>query len=374
MHISRGSDIRSRSDELDRAADHGARRLPGEGGFALIAALLALVILGGLATAGFHLATTDYQITRNHSAVTRAFYAAAGSLEQFLGGQSGPPADTTSYRIHADSAEVIATPLLEADSLRSLYLLTARGHHLPGTGDEATRTVGAVALLEFGSITVPGALASGVPLHKNGGSGEMSGYDAATGADCPQGGQAARAGLVVPPGGYIQTSGDTVPEGDPPILEQDPLVTLESTGIDWEGITDGTALDFDYYVPGDPWPDFASLPADEYPIVYADSAHMEVGPGDSGQGTLIVRGDLTMNGSFHWDGLLLVGGSIQSDGNQIIHGGAVSALNLLLGETVPDNDLGNGTKTFRFDSCALYYATRELASFSAEPGSWYERM
>lgn len=358
--------------ESSRGTPEG--RDPEQGGFALVAALLALVILGGVATAGFHLSTTDYQITRNHSAVTRAFYAAAGSLEEFLGGQSGPPEDTTSYRIQADSADVVARPLLDADSLRRLYLLTARGHHLPGTDDAATRTVGAVALLEFGTITVPGALASGVPLNKNGSSGEISGYDAATSADCPQGGQAPKAGLVVPPDGYYQSSGDTVPEGDPPILEQDPLVTLESTGVDWEGITDGTALDFDYEIPGDSWPDFSALGSDEYPVIYADSADMEVGPEDSGQGTLIVRGDLTMDGSFHWDGLLLVGGSIQSDGNQIIHGGAISALNLLLGESVPDNDLGNGTKTFRFDSCALYYATRQLAVFAAEPGSWYERM
>lgn len=379
-----GGRDRPERDGTDRSAGtpagtHPTRRLagdgvPGEGGFALLVALLALIGVTVLATGGFLATRSESRIVENHEGAVRAFYVANAGLQQYLGAHRGVPEGTETLSLPSGSATVAVTALGRPDTARKVFLLTSTGTHVSADGGGSVRTVGTLAVLDLGTVSVPGAFASGVALHKNGGSGEISGYDLATPTDCPDGGQPAKAGVVLPPGGYVQIGGDSVPEGDPPILEQDPLVTLESTGIDWEGIVNGTAIDPDYRIPPDSWPDFSTLPSDAYPVIYADTAILEVGPGHSGRGTLMVRGALTMNGSFHWDGLLFVGGDITSDGNQIIHGGTVTGLNLLLGETVSVNDLGNGTKTFRFHSCNVLAAAAELASLAVKPGSWFERM
>lgn len=344
-----------------------------EDGFALIVAILALVGLTVLGTAGFVLAHSDYRVADNHAGSVRAFYAASGGLQDYLGSRRGVPEDTLEMTIGGDAARIFATELGEPDSLQRLVLLTSEGVHRPGRGGRAVRRVHTVALLDLATFTVPGALSSGVGIYKNGGSGEISGHDLATETDCPQGGQASRAGAVVPPGEYHQDGGEPVPQGDPPILEQDPIEMLEGTNIDWAGIVDGSAIDPDYTIPPDSWPNFDAMSKEEWPIIYVDGS-FSVGPEHSGQGTLIVRNSLTMSGSFHWDGVVLVGGSLTSDGNQSVHGGTVTGFNLLLGESVPDADLGNGTKHFRFHSCHTLAAAARWATLAVKPGTWFETM
>ena len=95
----------------------------------------------------------------------------------------------------------------------------------------------------------------------------------------------------------------------------------------------------------------------------------------SGQGALIVEGSLTMNGSWDWDGIVLVGDNFTTNGNATVDGAILAGLNTILGESPPDSDLGNGTKNFRFHSCNIMQASQAAFGGLFEiPGTWSESM
>jgi hypothetical protein len=102
---------------------------------------------------------------------------------------------------------------------------------------------------------------------------------------------------------------------------------------------------------------------------------MTVSSVHSGQGTLVVNGDLMMNGSFNWDGIMLVGGVLTSNGYQTIEGAVVTGLNVLLGQTVGESHLANGNKKFRYNSCHVQFAKEAAFGGLIEiPGTWTESL
>jgi hypothetical protein len=125
-------------------------------------------------------------------------------------------------------------------------------------------------------------------------------------------------------------------------------------GVDWVTILGGMALSADVVIPGGSWPSFAN--ANYWPVIYVDQAATWALPG-SGRGMLIVKNNMTISGSLTWEGIILVGGTLTSNGNNTVKGTLVTGLNVLLGQTVPASDVGNGTKFFKFDSCNIENAT-----------------
>ena len=147
---------------------------------------------------------------------------------------------------------------------------------------------------------------------------------------------------------------------------------LAEIGIDWEAVVDGGMLNADYTIPPDSCPNFASIPADEWPVIFVDG-DFSVSPSESGRGMLIVEGDLALNGTFQWEGAILVGGYITSNGYQTVEGATLSGLNEALGETVPSTDIGNGNKAFKYHSCNLKQAAQAaFGGLSPVPGTWAE--
>lgn len=353
------------------------RRAPAgrEGGFALVVALLSLVGLTALATVGFLMSDTDYDVSQNHRASVRAFYAADAALKEYIGTQKGFPDDTMFFSYPDATARVTATLLNEPDSLQQIFLIESEGVYTPPEGGTAVRRMSTITIIDMNTLNAPAALTSPVGILKNGGAGTIDGYDESVTGDCPVAGLGDKPGVAVPPAGYQQNGGSTVPDGNPPIFEDAPLSILASTGIDWQAVVAGQSMLPDYVIPGDAWPNFNQLASDDWPVIYVDQvAEFEVNPPESGRGTIIVRHDFRMTGSFDWDGILLVGGRIVSDGNQDIRGAAVAGLNLLLGENPNTVDLGNGTKVFQYNSCNVYNAMTNLASMAEEPGTWFESM
>jgi len=116
-------------------------------------------------------------------------------------------------------------------------------------------------------------------------------------------------------------------------------------------------LSADVVIPGSTWPSFAS--ADYWPVIYVDQATSWNLPG-SGRGMLIVRNDMAIGGSIQWDGIILVGGALISNGNNTVNGALVTGLNVLLGQAVPPSNIGNGTKTYRYDSCNVENAMQKF--------------
>jgi len=336
--------------------------------------LIALVGLTALAAAGMIVTDTELRASQNQEAGTRAFYAADAGLQQYLGTRTGVTVDT--FTTVSGKAVVQADSLLELPTDRVLYRVRSVSSYTPPEGGTATRTVARLAIFDLGTITAKASFAAGAGLLKNGGAGTISGADSATpgNPNCPSSPGDSVAGVAVPPAGYTQDGGSLVPVGEPNIYEAASTVDLlEETGVPWAKIVNEGLVEPDYLIPPDTWPPAGSIPADEWPVIYVDGS-ISLDADNSGQGTLIVRQNLILNGDFSWKGLLLVGGYLTSNGYQSVDGATITGLNELLGETTPSSDLGNGNKHFVYNSCYLSMASQAaLGGLSEVPGSWFER-
>jgi hypothetical protein len=351
-----------------------------EQGSVLMIVLVTLVGLTALAAAGMVMTETELRASENQEAGTSAFYAADAGVQEYLGTKEyATTTDTFTYA--AGTAIVQGEKLLDMPTTNGdqfLYRVRSVSSYTPPEGGTASRTVSRLAIYSDGSIVAKAAFASGSGLLKTGNAGTLSGVDQAPSGnpDCPDSPKAPVAGVAVPPSGYAQSGGGggLVPDGDPPVMEApSSLDLLQSTGVPWDAIVNGGLLVPDYEIPGDSWPNFGSLPADEWPTVYVDGS-ITLGPEDSGRGTLIVRNNLDMDGNFDWEGIVMVGGYLTSNGFQTVEGATITGLNELLGETVPSSDLGNGNKEFFYDSCKMKTAMKKaFGGLSEVPGSWAER-
>ena len=86
---------------------------------------------------------------------------------------------------------------------------------------------------------------------------------------------------------------------------------------------------------------------------------------------LIVTGSLILNGSVSWDGVILVGNDITSNGNSTISGATVSGLNEKLGTYVP-GATGNGTKQYNYNSCEVAKATTTMGALVTLRNTWVD--
>ena len=73
---------------------------------------------------------------------------------------------------------------------------------------------------------------------------------------------------------------------------------------------------------------------------------------------------MTISGALQWDGIILVGGTLTSNGSNSVNGAVVAGLNVLIGENPGVSDVGNGTKTYRYDSCNVAEAGRRFAGLA----------
>ena len=94
---------------------------------------------------------------------------------------------------------------------------------------------------------------------------------------------------------------------------------------------------------------------------------------------LIIDGDLIINGSNQWDGVILVGGVLTSNGNNVSEGATLSGLNYLVGahpgpSTATDNAQANGTKSYVFNSCSVAKATSSMARYTMMPNTWMDNL
>lgn len=363
--------------------DRRLRDADDQRGSALLIVLVVLVGLTVLGAAGLALTDNDVRQSENGEASTASFYAADAGLQRYMG-ESNDGSAAATYTIGSIPVTVTPTFMGTLAGGQSMYRVRSLATRTEASGATSSRAVTALAIYKTGTaaVTATAAIASGTGLHKNGSSGTISGHDHANPSDPQCSGVTVGpsvAGVSVPPGGYDQNGKKQVPEGDPDIDDgsagQD---LLEATDIDWENLSDGGGGTADYTIPPDTWPDFDALPEDEWPVIFVDG-DVSLGPNDDGRGTIIVTGNLSMHGSFEWDGLMLVGGYMTSNGNQTIEGATITGLNILLGESVASSDVGNGNKSFLYNSC---YVTSAVSGLSAGagggmapvPGSWHEEI
>ena len=107
----------------------------------------------------------------------------------------------------------------------------------------------------------------------------------------------------------------------------------------------------------------------QWPVIRSNG-NLSLAPHNDSKGILIVTGNLTMGGSFKHEGIVLVGGTFTSNGNNEIHGAIFTGLNIKLGMAVPQTAIGNGNKTFQYNSCNIIRALRPIGSLEAVSNAW----
>lgn len=347
--------------------ERGPAPRPGERGYLLPAALLALLTVSVLSAAALLVARSERTMSAAHRATVEAREAARAGLAQYLATNRSPP-PRRAYAFGADSAAVRALPLVRFGAGRRLYLLTSRGVSGRRRGAPAVaRRVRAVAVHDRGLLFPAGALSVGGRLRvSDDGSGAVAvdGFDA-----CDSAAVGALAGVAVPEGGF---GGDPAGvRGDPSVDEsRSARALLEASGLDsarWEGVREGRLVRPDRVLPGEAWPEEFS----GWPVVLVRGSAELAGPG-SGRGTLVVAGDLTLGGSFAWEGLVLVGGRLAARDAASVSGAVLAGLDRLRGAS-PDSSALGGSAAVRYDSCHLREAARRaLERVALKPGTRYE--
>jgi hypothetical protein len=140
--------------------------------------------------------------------------------------------------------------------------------------------------------------------------------------------------------------------------------------IDWASILAGTAFPADRIYPTQTWLPMTGTPSmANWPVTRVNGDLTLPG---SGNGILIVTGNLTWNGSplKTWQGVILVGGSITMNGSGNIYGALMTNLNVKTGNVAIADDIGNGTKVLQYDSCAINRAMSHIGSVQQVRNGW----
>lgn len=344
-------------------------------GFALLVTLLVLVGLSVLAGGGLVLARTEAAAARTHASGVRAFLAAQAALATFLARSRGPLPDsfTVGYAFGPRAtADLWGTRLLAPGPFRRLYRLSATGSFAAGK-DGAARTLGLLAVLDGAPIRVPAALTALGGLRVEGPDVHLDGRgDAAPDSACPGAGPPAVAGAAFPPGGYLQPAGGALAaSGAPDTLSVEgagPALPLHQA---WEALAAGEAA-YDARLPADAWPASGASGDGGWAGVLVGLPTFRLDAGRSGRGALVVTGDLVLGDGFQWEGLLLVGGSLRTEGTAAVRGAVVTGLAATADGSTPVARLGPGAVTLRYDACAVARSGRFAAELVAVPGSWSE--
>ncbi|MGZ3332002.1 MAG: pilus assembly PilX N-terminal domain-containing protein [Gemmatimonadaceae bacterium] len=342
-------------------------------GFAIPTALLIIAALTIMVAGGFSLVSAERRSVADQKSQINAFRIAEQGLELFLvkrdslmaghPGYSHVPGltpDTAVIAMTGGVATVTLTRLRPVKGSQSgLYVARSRGVETVGAyagTPQGVRTVAQYVLWEPAPMQVLAGWTALSGLQKNGGSGTLGGIDLC-------GDSAAIAGVVVPVNpGY---TGKTVAVGDPPVDS----VAPDSVAIDWNGIVNGNVITPTITIPGGSFPTSAQF-ADTtfYPIIRING---DFSIPTSGQGMLIVTGNLTINGSTSWKGVLLVGGDITSNGNNGVQGATVSGLNVKLGTYVPTST-ANGTKQYNYNSCEVAKTNTSIGALVTLRNTWVD--
>lgn len=364
-------------------------------GFALPLTMLLLLVVTGSVMLSLEQGSSERRVQDTDTGVLQALVLAESGLERFASeGDDWTWSNGYPVPLQASStaeltdlgedlgisgfAEIEATRLWAqgnpADPDAALFAISSRGVQTQGGWSNAPQAARVVSRLvhwerpvpPFVDESFPSAWTSISGLTKNGNSGTITGIDAC-------GKKGAKAGVAVPADpGYNGHEGPVT--GEPPIEHIGDTAEEAADAIDipWKDIREGTAFPPTFTIPHDGgWSDIESGVEggwDSYPVIFVDSDAMDDSftlPTDGGKGTLIVTGDAEISGQNLWEGIVLVGGKLTSNGNNTVSGAVVSGLNVKLDDEVGMGevgvaDVGNGTKTFEYDSCAIESALNTL--------------
>lgn len=348
------------------------RSMKARKGFAIPTAILVIALLTASIAAGFAMVSVERRAVEDESSQLSAFALAQQGLETFLvkrdslGLTATPPGVRDSVRIAYSNgyAEVIAARLISTtNSVGGLYAVRSKGVVTKGSVSgtpQAVRTVAQLVKWRPAALQVTAGWASLSGLNKAGASGTMTGADGC-------GDSATVAGVAVNAADGFSGKADAV-SGNPAIDSIQP----SDIHLDWNGISAGTAFTPTLTIPPAAWPSFTD--PNYYPVIFIKNGTSgNYSLPTAGRGTLIVQGGFTISGSIGWDGVMLIGGKMESNGGSTINGAVLSGLNMLLSIPVdPAQADANGTKDYHYNSCSVAKAMATLGSFAPLSNTWVD--
>jgi hypothetical protein len=347
-------------------------------GATLPLSLMVLVLLGFSVAVAYARLSSERRITSDAEAQVNAFAVAQSGLSRYMETVAAKPAASPADIVYNDlpggTATVTVRMLRESTTtlLPAVYVISSRGTNTTAkrygsNAAPAERTVATYAVWDPTPFDLDGAVTSLSGIDKSGTSGQFNGNDHCVGAG---GNQPAIPGAAVPNGGYtgqFEPISGTV-EDVPNYLGTGGTggTAKDEVDIDWAGITAGTKLAPNYTYPT--WPNSTQFA--QWPIVRANG---NLTLPSSGKGILIVTGDLRINGAtppMQWEGLVLIGGILDLNGNSAIYGAAITGLNIKLGTAVVPTSIASGTKIIQYDSCNLNRALAKIGYLKRVRNGW----
>lgn len=355
-------------------------------GFALPMAILVIAILTAAVTAGFAATTAEMTTNSAEKSQNRAFAIAQDGLQRFMVMRAtsgycqhcGDPvtvdSEWTRDALPGGYADIVAVKVRpQVGTTNAVYFIRSTGvdtvDKLNGAaaGQFAQHTVGIYASWVTTAIDVKAAWVSLSGLNKNG-TGVISGVD-----QC--GKQPNVAGVMVDKGDLHIQGGSFNPQGSPPVDTSNTFTQLKSqVNIDWAAVMGG-AIPADITVPDQPFPtDFSDTTY--WPVIRIHTNNFSLPV--AGRGMIIADSNFVISGSDMWDGVILVGGMLTSNGNNTTSGATLSGLNFLIGGTPStssvDDATANGQKTYVYNSCNVENATQKLRRYTAISNSWTDNI
>jgi Tfp pilus assembly protein PilV len=350
-------------------------------GFALPAAVFALVVVGVLVTGGFYLARQEMRIGVASRRATTAFYLAERGANEVMSvwdpSTFGALANwgTTTVTDTTDSG-IWSVDVTRMSS--RLYFLLATGKVDQGSAvyGDAGRMVGIVARLRTANV-MPDAALTTIGELTLGGASYVIGYDSIPGgwgAHCSSPGDS-KPGILIDDTTGIKYVGVSYQiDGDPPIGEDTSLTSenlLEFGDLHWDELValadiiyqgpetitqlvpDSVDVEGTYlcksgskYNWGDPENPTAAC-GNHFPIIYATS-DLKIAASDPGQGILLIGGDLEVSGGHEFYGPVIIRGTLTTTGTGGHFNGGVIAANVNL-----ESSTVLGDALVQFSSCAV---------------------
>jgi Tfp pilus assembly protein PilX len=353
-------------------------------GTVLMTVLLMVLLLMVAITGAFSRTMAERRASFDATAQVDAYSLAQSGLAKYMLNVTSMPAslpDSQTYTLSGGRA-VVTLRALRLSSSDTMLVLISRGEstndRYASTAAKSVRTVAQLVRYSGGSMPALAGWVSLSGLDKNGNSGSLSGVN-----HCP-GKNDSIPGVAVPQWSTSDTTplytGKTSPiDGNPdnaPVTIGTPGTTgtaKDAVPIDWAGIVARTSLTPDYYQSSaGTWsPSAPPTSGSAYYTIFIDGDYTGKFPG-TGNGVLIVKGNLTLNGNTDWNGVVLVGGTITSNGNNTVYGSVVTGLNIKLGQTVAMESVGNGTKIYQYDSCEIAKALAPYGGWSVLGNAWVD--
>jgi hypothetical protein len=346
---------------------------PGSHGFALAASVFALVLLAALIAGVFFAARQEMRIGENVQSAERAFDAAEAGLHSALARW-----DPGAYDALPPGGAAAFSGLLEGGSgsysgtvlrlNRRLFLVRSTGQD---PSRESRRSLASLVRLMPESLTLNAALTVTGELVVSGGTLVVGEDQQPAGWDCPAAGRAV-AGVAIRDASRLSVAGCA----DSSCIHGVPAVSIVPTlgdsaqqgaaGASWAALAAmatkfyeagataspspvGTSTTCDTGAPDNwgstPVPPDVSGCARFYPVIYA-RGDLRV-TGGTGQGILLVAGDLEVEGGFTFLGPVVVRGKLT------VAGGGGRFIGGILASSAVLQPAGTGSADIAFSSCAL---------------------